>query len=94
MKLHNIPATPKLVKKGISNLDSLNTSGLYCIPVVVLINCYPELPYISAELFGMYLKESCFPGRFHHLRMLGRVPPQKIIALVFFLWLVKSSKNC
>ena len=29
--------------------------------MVVLKNCDPELSYILAELFIMYLKESCFP---------------------------------
>ena len=43
------------------NLDSSKVSGPDCIPVVVLKNCEPELSYILAELFNMYLKESCFP---------------------------------
>ena len=60
LKLHNISATPKMVKKVIANPDSSNTSGPDCIPVVVLKNCDPELSYILAELFDMYLKESCF----------------------------------
>ena len=42
-------------------LDSSKASGPDCIPVVVLKNCEPELPYILAELFDMWLKESCFP---------------------------------
>ena len=42
-----------MVKKVIVNLD--------CIPVVVLMNCEPELSYILAELFNKCLKESCFP---------------------------------
>ena len=50
-----------MVEKDITNLDSLKASGLDCIPVVVLKNCEPELSYILAELFNMYLKESCFP---------------------------------
>ena len=45
----------------IMNLDSSKTSGPDCVPVVVLKNCEPELPYIPAELFNMCLKESCFP---------------------------------
>ena len=60
LKLHNISATPKMVKKVIANPDSSNASGPDCIPVVVLKNCDPELSYILAELFDMYLKESCF----------------------------------
>ena len=31
--------------------------------MVVLKNCDPELSYILAELFIIYLKESCFPDR-------------------------------
>ena len=49
-----------MVKKVIANPDSSNTSGPDCIPGVVLKNCDPELSYILAELFDMYLKESCF----------------------------------
>ena len=29
--------------------------------MVVLNNCEPELSYILAEIFNMYLKESCYP---------------------------------
>ena len=61
LKLHNISITPKMVKKGIKNLDSSKASGPDCIPVVVLKNCEPELSYILAKLFNKCLKESCFP---------------------------------
>ena len=61
LKLHNISATPKMVKKVIMNLDLSKASGPDCIPVVVLKNCEPELSYILAELFNKCLKESCFP---------------------------------
>ena len=50
-----------MVKKVITNLDSSKASGPDCIPVVVLKNCEPELPYILVELFNMCLKETCFP---------------------------------
>ena len=50
-----------MVKKAITNLYSSKASGLGCIPVVVLKNCEPELSYILAELFTMFVKESCFP---------------------------------
>ena len=50
-----------MVKKVVTNLDSLKASGPDCIPVVVLKNCQPELSYILAKLFNMCLKESCFP---------------------------------
>ena len=43
LKLHNISITHKMVKKVITNLDSSKVSGPYCIPVVVLKNCEPEL---------------------------------------------------
>ena len=61
LKLHNISITPKMVKKVIMNLDSSESSGPDCIPVVVLKNCEPELSYILAKLFNKCLKESCFP---------------------------------
>ena len=48
-----------MVKKVIVNLDSSKSSGLDCIPVVVLQNCEPELSYILTKLFNMCLKESC-----------------------------------
>ena len=50
-----------MVKKVMMNLDLSKTSGLDCIPVVVLKNCEPEIPYILAELFNWCLEESCFP---------------------------------
>ena len=58
LKLHRISITPKMIKKVIMNLDSPKAG---CIPVMVLKNCEPELPYILAKLFNMCLKESCFP---------------------------------
>ena len=62
LKLHNINVTPKLFKKNdLTNLGMSKGSGLYCIPVVVLKNCEPELSYKLPELFNMCLKESCFP---------------------------------
>ena len=61
LKLHNISATPKMVRKVILNLDLSKASGPDCIPVVVLKNCELELSYILAELFNKCLKESCFP---------------------------------
>ena len=61
LKLHNISITPKMVKKVITKLDSSKVSGPDCIPVVVLKNCEPELPYILAKLFNMCLKEPSFP---------------------------------
>ena len=61
MKVNNIPVTPKLVNKVKTNIDSLKVSGPHHIPVVVLNKCKPGLSYILAELFNIYLKESCFP---------------------------------
>ena len=55
LKLHDISATPKMVKKVITNLDLPKASGPDCIPVVVLKNCEPELSYILAELFNKCL---------------------------------------
>ena len=59
--MHNIPVTPKLVKKVIINLYSSKVSGPECILPMVLRNCEPKLSYILAELFNRCLKESCFP---------------------------------
>ena len=51
-----------MVKKVITNLDSPKASGPDGIPVVVLMNCGPELLCILlAELFNMCLKKFCFP---------------------------------
>ena len=61
LKLHNVSITLKMAKKVITNLESSKTSGLDCIPVVILKNFEPELSYVLAELFNMCLKESCFP---------------------------------
>ena len=61
LKLHNISATPKMIKKVITKLDSSKASGPDFIPVVVLKNGESELSYILVELFNMCLKESRFP---------------------------------
>ena len=45
-----------MVKKVITNLDSLKASGPDCVLVVFLKNCE-----LLAKLFNMCLKESCFP---------------------------------
>ena len=60
LKLSNTPATSKMIKKVKTNLDYSNTSGRDCIPVAVLKNCKHEFSNISADLFNMCLKESCF----------------------------------
>ena len=60
LKLHNIFKTPEMFEKVITNLDSSKASDPDCIPVVFLRNCEPELLYILAELFNIYLIESCF----------------------------------
>ena len=89
-----------MVKKVITNLDSSKASGPECIPVVVLKNYEPELSYKLAKLFNNCLKESCF---LHCWKVSSVVPVFKNVGkglllkttaqLVFFLWLVKSSKN-
>ena len=61
LKLHNISATPKMVKKVVMNLDLSKAPGPDCTPMVVLKNCGSELSYIQAELSNKCLKESCFP---------------------------------
>ena len=50
-----------MVKKVIMKLDSSRAPHPDFIPVVVLKSCEPELLHILAELFNMFLKESCFP---------------------------------
>ena len=52
LTVHNISVTPKMVKKVRTNLDSSQVSGPDCIPVVVL-NCWPELSQILAEIFSL-----------------------------------------
>ena len=49
-----------MVKKIIANFDSSKASGSDSIPVAIPKNCEPELFYILAELFNIYLKEYCF----------------------------------
>ena len=100
LRLHIISITPKMVRKVIKNLDSSKASGPDYIPVVILKNCEPELPYILAKLFNKCLKESCFPDCWKVssvvlvLRILGkRLQLKTTTLLAFFLWLVKSLKN-
>ena len=63
LKLHNIPVTPKLVKKVITNLDLSKESGPNSFPLVILKNCEPELSFktFNFELFNLCLKEFYFP---------------------------------
>ena len=46
---------------NITNLDLSKAPDHDCIPVMVLNQSGPELSYILAELFNMFLKESYFP---------------------------------
>ena len=100
LNLHNIPITPKLVRKVINNLDLSEASGSDCIPVVVLKNCESELSYILAELRIFVLRILVFwiIERSHwwslYLGMMGKgVLLKTTTLLVFFLWSVKSLKN-
>ena len=45
LNLHNISATPKMIKKVIMNTDLSKASDPDYIPVAVLKNCVPELTY-------------------------------------------------
>ena len=56
-----IMSLPSWIQKATTNLDLSKVSGPVYIPVVVLKNCEPELSYILAELFNIFLKESCSP---------------------------------
>ena len=40
--------------------SGISLPGPYCIPVVFLKNCEPELSFILRKLFKKCLKESCF----------------------------------
>ena len=100
LKLHNISVTPKMVKKVMMNLDLSKVSGPDCTPVVVLMNCEPNLSYILAELFNKCLKESCFTDCWKVssvgpvFKNIGEKSQLKTTTLlVFFLWLTKSLKN-
>ena len=43
------------------DLDLSNGSCPDCVPLVILKNCKPELPYILSEFFKKSQKECCFP---------------------------------
>ena len=61
LKVHNILVTPKLITKIITNLELSKMSGPVCLSVVILKRCEPELSYMLAEFFNVFLKISCFP---------------------------------
>ena len=73
--MHNIPVTTKLVKKVLTNRDLSRVSAPEYIPVVVLKKCEPR-PYILAQFFNMFLKESYFP---HGLKVSFVVPIFKTV---------------
>ena len=96
LKLHNISVTPEMVKRIIMNLDLSKASGPNCIPVVVLKYCEPELSYPLADLFNKCLTESCSPDSSEVpsvVPVFKNVGERSTALLVFFLRLVKSSKN-
>ena len=49
LKMHNIPATPMLVKKAITDFDLLNASSPDCIPVMALKKCESKLLSLLAN---------------------------------------------
>ena len=61
LKVHNILVTLKLITKIITNLELSKMSGPVCLSVVILKRCEPELSYMLAEFFNVFLKISCFP---------------------------------
>ena len=91
VELQNIHATPKLVKKIITNPESSKASSPDCIPVVVLKKCEPELSHILAETL-QYVSEEILFSRLLTGFIYG--PLLKTTALlVFFHRLVKPLKN-
>ena len=100
LKLHNVSLTPKLIKNVIHNVHSSKASNPDCISGLVLKNCESGLPYILADFFYMYLKESCFPG-FWKVSSLApvfeifgeRSSDKNYHPFSLFLLLVKSLKN-
>ena len=80
LKLHNIPVTPSLDKKVITNLDSSKVSGPDSIAVLVLKNCQSKLSYLLAKIFNMFLKESW--------GMLGRGLKTIVLLLMTFLMML------
>ena len=76
LKLHHIFATPKKVKKVISNFGLSKVPGPDCIPVVFLKNYEPEVSWVLAELFNKCLKVSCSP---YFLKVSSVVPIFKTI---------------
>ena len=50
-----------MVLKVVTDVDSSEVFGACYISMVVL-NCESEISYILADLFNMFLQESCFPG--------------------------------
>ena len=60
LKLHNIPVTPKMVKKVVADLDPSETPGPESIWVVVIKNCEPQLSYTLTDVSNIFLKELHF----------------------------------
>ena len=95
LKLHNILATPKLVKKAISDLYFSEASGLDCsvkLWIWIFIHINWSFQYLFEGILFYILLESLM--RSLYLRMLGRDLHLRNTGLfVLFLWLVKTLKN-
>ena len=97
------PATLKLVKKVITNLDSSKASNPDYISVVVLKNFVSELPNMKSSIsepLNIYLKKSFFSRLLEGLiydpcicECSGEFYCEKLWPVSFFLWLVKYLKN-
>ena len=81
LKLHNIPGTPEMFKKFVTDLDTSKTSG-YCVPGHL---------YILADLFIVWLKESCFPVCWKVLSLVPVVNP--FLSTVPILYPLKTPEN-
>ena len=103
LKQHNISVTPRIVEKVITNLDLSKASGRDCIStsggskeLCAWTFDTHYLNFLVCVSNSLLLK---ILGRCHwwplYLRILGKGTQLKVTTLlIFFLWSVKSLKNC
>ena len=100
LKMHNIPATPMLVKKVKTNFDLSNASSSDCIPVMVLKICQSKLSHLSANSLKCACRNLVFQivgklaSMFPVFKNVGeRSATKNYHPIVFLLSLVKFLKN-